>query len=114
LGCGAVIHAIRFDYDSAVIRPRSAPVLDALAEGLSAAGPVGIRIEGHTSDEGSEAYNRALSEQRAAAVTTALIERGLAADQLSAVGRGESEPIADNADEAGRSMNRRVQVLCRE
>ena len=114
LGCGAVIHAIRFDYDSADIRAESAPVLAALAEGLQATGAVTITIEGHTSSEGSEAYNQALSERRAAAVTAALAGLGIPAERLEVAGRGESEPIASNADEAGRSLNRRVQVVCRE
>lgn len=114
LGCGAVIHALRFDYDSDALRPESAPVLDALADGLRSAGAARIAIEGHTSSEGSDAYNQSLSERRAAAVVAALVERGIAAPRLSAVGRGEAAPIASNDDEAGRSLNRRVEVRCEE
>jgi len=55
-----------------------------------------------------------LSERRAAAVVAALVQRDVAAPRLSAVGRGEAAPIASNDDEAGRSLNRRVEVRCGE
>ena len=112
LGCGSVIHAIRFDYDSAQIRPESAPVLDALAEGIGGAGATRISILGQTSSEGSDAYNQDLSERRAASVADAMVARGIARDRLTSMGRGESAPIANNDTEAGRSLNRRVEVLC--
>lgn len=112
-GCGSIVHGIRFDYDSAVIRPDSGPVLDALFDGLKDAPESSIVIVGHTSSEGSEAYNRELSERRAAAVVAALAERGIGKQRLSADGAGESQPIADNGTEAGRSLNRRVEVTCK-
>ena len=69
-------------------------------------------IIGHSSSEGADDYNRALSERRAASVVAALIGLGMNDSALSAVGRGEDEPIASNDDEAGRSLNRRVEVRC--
>lgn len=111
-GCGSIVHGIRFDYDSALIRPDSAPVLDALFEGLKDAPASRIVIVGHTSSEGSEAYNRELSQRRAAAVAAALAQRGIDERRLSAAGAGEAQPIADNGTEAGRSLNRRVEVAC--
>ncbi len=114
LGCGAVIHAIRFGYNSAELRSESAPVLDSLAHGLQSVGDGRVTIEGHTSSEGDAAYNQSLSERRAAAVVAALQHRGLQVQNLSAVGKGESQPIASNDDEAGRSLNRRVEVVCSE
>lgn len=113
LGCDSVIHAIRFDYDSAVIRPESADVLDELFHGLEST-PGSIVIEGHTSSEGSPDYNLALSERRAQAVVDALVTRGIDAERIGALGVGESSPIASNDDEAGRSLNRRVEVRCTE
>lgn len=115
LGCGSIIHAINFDYDSARIRTESEPVLDELFAGLRAA-PEGasIVIEGHTSSEGSTDYNLGLSERRAQSVVDALVSRGLDAGRISALGVGESGPIASNDDEAGRSLNRRVEVRCTE
>jgi outer membrane protein OmpA-like peptidoglycan-associated protein len=113
-GCGDIVHGIQFDYDSADIRVDSAPVLDALYTGLSAADAQSIRIVGHTSSEGSEDYNRDLSERRAQSVVSALVERGIDALRLAALGQGETQPIADNSTEAGRSLNRRVEMRCTE
>lgn len=112
-GCGAVLHGIGFDYDSAAIRPESAVLLNALADGLRGTDAARIEIVGHSSSEGAAEYNRALSQRRAASVVAALVDMGLAADRLAALGKGEDEPIASNADEAGRSLNRRVEVHCR-
>ncbi|MGE0594150.1 MAG: OmpA family protein [Vicinamibacterales bacterium] len=112
LGCGSVIHGITFAFDSADIRPDSEPVLQELYEGLRGDGVQPVVIEGHTSSEGSDAYNLALSERRAQAVLAALVARGLPAARLSAAGLGESRPMATNADESGRSLNRRVEIRC--
>lgn len=112
-GCGDIVHGIGFGYDSADIRADSAPVLDALYAGLKEAPEAQVTIVGHTSSEGSEDYNRDLSQRRAAAVVAALAGRGIDAGRLSAEGAGESRPIADNATEAGRSLNRRVEIACR-
>ena len=74
---------------------------------------VGVLIEGHTSSEGGTTYNQRLSERRAQAVVADLIQRGIAASRLSALGIGEARPIASNNDENGRSLNRRVEVHCK-
>jgi OmpA-OmpF porin, OOP family len=113
LGCGSVVHGIQFDFDSAIVRADSAPVLDALHAGLAAERSTSIRIEGHTSSEGDAAYNQRLSEQRARAVIDALVQRGSPRERLAAEGVGETRPIAPNDDESGRAMNRRVEVHCR-
>jgi outer membrane protein OmpA-like peptidoglycan-associated protein len=113
LGCGAVIHGINFDFDSAAIRPESEGLLAALATGLKDSPAAAITVIGHTSSEGSDAYNEELSQRRAEAVAAAMVERGLDAGRVSAEGRGEQQPIADNSTEAGRSLNRRVEIGCR-
>jgi hypothetical protein len=112
LGCGAVIHGINFDFDSAVIRRESTAVLAELFKGLQADKSATVVIEGHTSSEGTEQYNQRLSERRARAVVEDLVRRGLQGKRLSAAGIGESRPIASNNDESGRSLNRRVEVHC--
>jgi OOP family OmpA-OmpF porin len=112
LGCGSIIHGITFDFDSDLVRPDSADVLAELHRGLAADRSSRIAIEGHTSGEGTDAYNLRLSERRAQAVVADLVRRGLAAGRLAAAGLGESRPIASNADENGRAMNRRVEVRC--
>jgi outer membrane protein OmpA-like peptidoglycan-associated protein len=114
VGCGSVVHGIRFDFDSAVLRPESVMILNQLYDGLRSVAASRITIEGHTSSEGSESYNQQLSERRAAAVRQDLVRRGLAADRLAAVGIGEVRPIASNRDENGRSLNRRVEIHCRD
>jgi outer membrane protein OmpA-like peptidoglycan-associated protein len=113
LGCGAVIHGINFDFDSATIRPESDELLAALATGLKASDAAAITVIGHTSSEGSDAYNDKLSQRRAEAVAAAIVERGVDPGRIAAEGRGEQQPIADNATEAGRSLNRRVEIGCR-
>lgn len=112
LGCESVIHGINFDFDSAAIRPDSAPVLEALFEGLESEPAAEILIEGHTSSEGSEGYNLQLSERRAQSVVDDLVQRGLDGGRIRAAGYGESVPIAKNDTESGRSLNRRVEVRC--
>lgn len=113
LGCGAIIHGITFGFDSADIRADSEPVLAALYDGLRTDPSAAIVIEGHTSSEGTEAYNRQLSERRAEAVVANLVKRGLSQSRVSGVGAGESRPIAPNTDESGRALNRRVEVRCK-
>ncbi len=112
LGCGSIIHGINFDFDSATIRSESGTLLDSLATGLRASTASAIAVIGHTSSEGSEEYNKALSQRRAEAVVGAIVDRGIGADRVSAEGRGENEPIAENLTEAGRSLNRRVEIVC--
>jgi outer membrane protein OmpA-like peptidoglycan-associated protein len=113
LGCGSVIHGITFAFDSAEFRPESEAVLAELFRGLQADQSAKILIEGHTSSEGPEDYNLRLSERRAQAVVADLVRRGLSKARLAAAGIGEASPIATNADESGRSLNRRVEVHCR-
>ena len=112
IGCGSVVHGIGFDFDSDVLRADAAPVLAKVFEGLSAETAPKIEIVGHSSSEGAADYNRDLSERRAASVVTRLVSMGFDAGALSFSGRGEDEPIASNDDEAGRSLNRRVEIRC--
>jgi outer membrane protein OmpA-like peptidoglycan-associated protein len=112
LGCGSVIHGINFGFDSAEIRPESNAVLAELFNGLNADPSSKVLIEGHTSSEGTDQYNLQLSDRRARAVVADLVKRGLATQRLTAVGLGESRPIATNNDESGRTLNRRVEVKC--
>jgi len=68
-------------------------------------------IEGHTDSTGSEGFNQKLSEKRANAVHDYLVANGISDDRLSTVGYGETRPIDDNKTRAGRSNNRRVDVI---
>ena len=70
-----------------------------------------VRIEGHTDSRGSESFNLNLSQRRADEVRQALIQRGVAASRMTAIGLGEEFPVASNDDESGRAKNRRVDVI---
>jgi outer membrane protein OmpA-like peptidoglycan-associated protein len=70
-----------------------------------------LRVEAHTDDQGSDAVNQALSQRRADAVKKALAESGIAASRITAVGKGEAAPVADNATAEGRARNRRVEII---
>jgi OmpA-OmpF porin, OOP family len=100
---------ITFDPGSDKIGKDSAGLIAALTTLLQQCPGVPIEIAGHTDSQGSERGNKTLSENRAKAVLTALQERGLDVSKMKAVGYGESTPIADNATEAGREANRRIE-----
>jgi OOP family OmpA-OmpF porin len=84
-------------------------VMEALAKALERCGGVRMEIGGHTDAQGSEEGNRALSQTRAEAVLLALQGRQVDVSALTAVGYGESRPIADNETEVGREANRRIE-----
>jgi outer membrane protein OmpA-like peptidoglycan-associated protein len=68
-------------------------------------------IEGYTDNVGTEEYNQGLSERRADAVKTYLVENGVSARRLTTAGKGESSPVGDNNSATGRQQNRRVEVI---
>lgn len=103
--------AILFDFDSATIRPDAHRTLDEVVAVLAELSDHPVRLEGHTDSIASEAYNRELSERRAEAVASWLSDRGIDPSRLSTVGKGESEPVADNSTAEGRQQNRRVTVV---
>jgi outer membrane protein OmpA-like peptidoglycan-associated protein len=70
-----------------------------------------VTVVGHTDSSGAESYNQQLSERRAQAVLDELVRQGVSYQRLSATGRGEYEPRADNASASGRAQNRRVEIL---
>lgn len=103
---------VHFAFDSDVILEESFEMLTQVATALDAAEHVRrIRVEGHTDDQGPEAYNADLSDRRAHSVRRFLIEHGLSEDRVEALGLGESRPIAPNTTEDGRATNRRVEVV---
>ena len=112
-GCDGriVLRGVTFELDRAVLRSESKPVLDFAAEQLRGCTDRRIVVEGHTCDLGSDDYNVGLSERRAAAVREYLLQHGVAPGQLSTKGVGEADPTASNANEDGRSQNRRVELV---
>jgi Outer membrane protein and related peptidoglycan-associated (lipo)proteins len=69
-----------------------------------------VSVEGHTDNTGEPAVNKKLSEDRAASVKAALIDKGVPADQVTSVGCGAEKPVASNDTEQGRLKNRRVEI----
>jgi OOP family OmpA-OmpF porin len=103
---------ILFDVDSDRIRPESTPTLDEIGEMLSDHPDLRIAIEGHTDSDGDDAYNRNLSEKRAAAVRQFLIATySIEGGRLESTGFGESRPVADNDTPEGKQQNRRVELV---
>jgi OOP family OmpA-OmpF porin len=98
-----------FPPGSAEIDGNANKVMEALAKVLERCGGFRMEIGGHTDAQGSEEGNRALSQTRAEAVLLALQGRQVDVSALTAVGYGESRPIADNETEAGREANRRIE-----
>lgn len=103
-----------FAVNSAVLNANMYPVLDRLAQ-TSAQNPYAtITIVGHTDSTGTDAINNPLSYNRAAAAQNYLVSRGVAASRISISGAGSTQPIADNATQAGRAQNRRVEIYVAE
>ncbi|PYC03976.1 hypothetical protein DMX04_06840 [Pseudomonas koreensis] len=101
---------VLFDFDKSDLTPAAKAQLDTLMDKLRNADVVSIKVIGHTDSKGSDAYNQALSERRASSVAAYLLSQGLAPNKLTSEGRGESEPVADNASDEGRAENRRVEL----
>lgn len=108
---GFITLYVNFDTGKSTIKPDSAKTLDDAAAVLKAAPTLSILVGGHTDNVGTPEANMKLSEDRAKAVMAALVQRGIAADRLTAKGFGQTEPIADNRLEDGRAKNRRVELV---
>jgi outer membrane protein OmpA-like peptidoglycan-associated protein len=105
------LYGIHFDYDSAHIQPRSEPVIADVAALMRANPSWRFEISGHTDSDGGAAYNLALSQRRAQAVVDDLVTRyGIARSRMVAKGYGLTRPVASNATDAGKALNRRVEL----
>jgi len=104
-----VRETIQFEHGSATILERSTDLLDAVARIMLETDAITLlTIVGHTDSTGDPAANQPLSLARAEAVKRYLVEKGVAAARLSAVGHGDGDPLGSNATEEGRALNRRV------
>ena len=109
--CGRIVlRGVNFAFDSAEVDGSSSVVLDAAADQLNECRNVSVMVEGNTDSVGTDAYNQGLSERRAESVRSHLVGRGVSASRLTAVGYGESRPIASNDTDEGRALNRRVEL----
>lgn len=99
-----------YDFDSDVVRAVSAENLRNLAASLGKYPNTDLLIVGYTDSEGKSDYNLALSQRRAMAVSSFLAGQGVTVLRLRTAGRGEMEPVSTNDTDAGRQLNRRVEV----
>ena len=113
-GTTFTLDAIQFESGLAELSSTYQAGCERLAQWMLDNPGVTIRIEGHTDNVGSVAFNMALSEDRASAVQDFLKARGVAEARLAVEGKGPLEPLGDNGTEAGRALNRRVQVVILE
>jgi outer membrane protein OmpA-like peptidoglycan-associated protein len=103
---------IFFDTDKATIKPVSYPVLDDVVDVLTKHPEITlVEIQGHTDNRASDAYNMKLSQARAESAQNYLVQHGILASRLRAVGFGERLPIASNDNEMGMSQNRRTEFI---
>jgi outer membrane protein OmpA-like peptidoglycan-associated protein len=99
-----------FEFDSDRIGSNAGTNLKQLAESLDKYPNTDLMIVGHTDAVGTDSYNQDLSQRRAQSAADYLVSQGVVRTRLQAAGRGETEPIASNDDDAGRQQNRRVEV----
>ena len=108
-----VTYGIKFDVNQATIRPESAGTLASIAQLMQEQPTIKFTVEGHTDSDGDDKANMKLSQQRADAVKTYLVDQGIKADRLEAKGLGESKPIDKNSTPEAKSNNRRVEFVKR-
>ncbi|MDY7117257.1 OmpA family protein [Halomonas sp. SSL-5] len=102
---------VTFAFDSAELRPGAASELNEVASTLNNNPEVRVTIAGHTDAVGSNEYNLNLSQERADSVASYLMSQGVAGNRMRTVGYGEERPVATNETDAGRAMNRRVEIM---
>ena len=104
-----ITERVFFKHNESILLEKSFPILDEVASLLKKYPQIEeLRVEGHTDDTGKKVANQELSRDRAAAVRTYLISKGISPSRLVSQGYGDSRPIASNDTDDGRALNRRV------
>ena len=103
------MQGIEFESGKTTIKKKSYPLLDQIAQIFIENSNYIIEVQGHTDNTGKPELNKTLSDKRAHAVMDYMINKGVEAHRLSAVGYGQDQPIADNKTQEGRQKNRRVE-----
>jgi OOP family OmpA-OmpF porin len=106
-----ITHGILFDIDKATIKPQSMGTINEIYKLLKDNPGLKYEVEGYTDNTGNPEHNMELSQERADAVKTQLVNMGIDASRLTAKGFGDTNPISDNSDPAGRANNRRVEFV---
>ncbi len=109
-----VMENLYFDTDKSTIRKISDPTINELAELLQSHPNLKITLVGHTDNVGRPEYNQRLSEARVVSVKNELVKRGIDGERIKTIGKGMTEPIADNRTAEGRAQNRRVEIVIDE
>lgn len=110
-----VLKGVNFCFDCDTLSGEAQAILDSDAMAIVQHHPnATFEVAGHTDAVGSDTYNQSLSQRRASNVSAYLVEKGVDASRMTAVGYGESQPVADNSTEAGRAENRRVELRITE
>jgi OOP family OmpA-OmpF porin len=99
-----------FDFDKSVVRPDGKKSIDEALAKLQGVSLEMVIATGHTDSIGTDAYNQKLSERRAAAVKDYLVSKGMPAEKITTIGKGETQPVATNKTKEGRQKNRRVDI----
>jgi len=110
-GVEIVLHGVLFQTGSAELTPESIPILEQLASQLVANPGIHLEVQGHTDNVGTVLKNKKLSQKRAESVVAFLVDKGVAKENLKAVGYGSEKPVDNNKTASGRSNNRRVEML---
>ncbi len=106
-----VTYGITFDIGKSTIKPESMGEINRIVKLMNDNPDLKFEVQGHTDNTGNAASNQTLSEQRANAIVAKMVEMGIASNRLTAVGKGQSVPIADNSSDEGRAKNRRVEFV---
>ena len=106
-----ISYGITFATGKAELKPESMTEIARIAKLMAEHPELNFEVQGHCDNTGSDKVNDPLSQKRAEAVVDALVKQGVAADRLSAVGKGSHVPIADNNSDEGRAKNRRVEFV---
>lgn len=106
-----ITYGITFDVGKATIKPESMGEINRIVQLMNENPDLKFSVEGHTDSTGNPTSNQTLSEQRSQAIVAKLVELGIAQDRLTAVGKGQNNPIADNSTDEGRAKNRRVEFV---
>jgi len=101
---------VTFATDSSDLNPAFFEVLRSVGKVVKEFDQTIVEVAGHTDSTGSEAHNQSLSERRAGTVSQYFQSRGISGQRMITVGMGETLPVADNRSEAGRQVNRRVEI----
>jgi len=101
---------IQFEFDSGILKTESYPILDKAAIEMKKDTTVNFVLNGYASIEGTPEHNQVLSQDRANAVKAYLVNSGIPASKLTAKGHGTDNPVADNSTDAGKVLNRRVEM----